>query len=198
MTARLLVLLQIVLVTQLSGQQSPGPKRVEILRAEDTSLVLSDGRRWSPLLHDMRYHGRLPGPSNGFFVVSGFECTDCDAARQVYIIPLMATGVAQDTSYLRFYYPGTVGSETTPEGFIKSRVFVGACLASPDSLVVITESMLGPGQQWTDSTLVVHVVGGKPVVAAKPGRAASERIVLLRVREGRCREIPPLANQLEG
>jgi hypothetical protein len=199
MTVRLLLLLQLSPIGHRQAQGPPSAQQHDIvLRAEDTVLVLRDGRRWAPWLHHLRYHGHLPGPEAGYFVISGFECTDCDAPREIYLLPLMAQDVARDTAYLRFYYPGTVGSEDEPEGFIRSRTFVGACLAGSDSSLVIAESVLGRGKQWTDSTLIVRILHGKATITTQAGRVTTEAVVRRRVRNGHCREIPPIANQLEG
>ena len=195
MTHRFLLTLLPAIAAPLAAQRAPV---IGVLATQDTVLILSDSRRWNASLHDTRYWGHLPGPGQGLFAISGFECTDCDAPRRVYLLPLLAQNGAQDTSHLSFYYPGSVRGEADPNGFIKSRMFLGVCTVQPDSVLLILESVLGPDHKWSDSTLVVRTTHGMPVVASIPGRAVAESASVQRVRAKRCREIPPIAKQLEG
>jgi len=189
-------LVQVTLVGSLASQAPPAWHNPAVRRVADTLVVLSDGAEWAPGLFKIRYHGYIMGTGGSFTIISGFECTDCDAPRLIHVLrPLVS---AADTSHPAFYFPGTVGSEDNPEGFIRSRGFVGSCTASDEQGLVIVESRRGDDGRWADSTRTVRLMGGKLVVDTQAGRVSAEQLARQRVSAGRCHEIVPEAHQLEG
>ena len=192
MLLRYAVVPALALATSVRAQQ-PQTVPSSILTLEDTAIVFADGRTWVPQILQVQYHGALSG---GVYVISGHECTACDAAQRLHVLPMGAS--ARDTTFPQFYYPGTVRGEEGPGPFVRSRAFVGVCTPAPDTVLSIATSVVTGDDKWSDSGYVVRGRLGRPSVHRIPGRAGIERQAEQRVKQGVCHEIPAVNGQFEG
>jgi len=175
------------------GAQQPQSAPSSVLRLEDTAIVFVGGRTWAPQLLQVHYHAALSG---GVYVISGRECTGCDAAQRLHVLPMGAD--ARDTTFPQFWYPGTVLGEEGSEPFVRSRAFVGVCTPAPDTVLAIAASGENRDGKWSDSTFIVRGALGHASIHRVRGRAAIEQQAEQRIKQGVCREIPAIDGQFEG
>ena len=155
---RVLTIALVLAVTQpleSALAQQPG---LTVLSAKDSTVILSDGTRWSPGLHAIKYLDRLPVARGlPYFLFSAYACDECDAGPDLWILR------ARDSisAGLAFPLPGkhfAIGEEA-PYG--EARMFVGRCRsgyssqvidlwhvdtlpATPDSVYIVTADTLRP------------------------------------------------------
>ena len=186
----------VVLVSTLVLQQRlVSAQALPAVTGSDSSVLSLAGRQWKPGLVDIRVHGALRGARGSYYLVSGFECTDCDAPRQ---LELLAWGQSTDSTKQRYYYPGAVHGEEG-ESFIRSRAFLGSCGADSVPTLLIVQSVKDSLAHWHNGSIVVQLTSaGRPAVRRTPGRATAERLAVRRVSEGACREVPAIATQIDG
>jgi hypothetical protein len=166
-----------------------------IVGGRDSTYLTLNGRQWEPFLFSIRLHGVVQGADQPYYVLSGFECSDCDAPRRLTILPF---GAKSDATHLAYYYPGTVSSESDPRGFIRSRAFIGVCGTDSIPRLIVVQSEKGRHNRWVSRTVRIRVGSAGLEAKTTPGRASAERAAEGHIARNECLEVPPIALQLEG
>ena len=121
-------------------------------------------------------------------LVSGVECTNCDAPETLYLVPDDRTASVLGP----FAFPGEyyeMGMDEHPVS--RTRAFVGDCHAEPgEELVLLTEQWLGTDTWGGDRAIVVVRPGSGVGYTREAWSDALEQAVQRAVSAGTCRELP--------
>lgn len=130
----------------------------------DTVLRMSSGAEYAPGLHGLRYHGSVVAGASTLFVLSGFECDDCDAPRSVHFLRLGERVNLQNRNQPAFAFPGLVrDSEGARVSW--SRLFFGSCSPDPTIVAVQVASALEDDGRWHNTASTARVQGDSTVVS---------------------------------
>lgn len=156
----------------------------------DSVLALPGGTEYVPGPRQLRYHGTLTSPAGAtFFVLSGFECDDCDALRSVHILRPSERLNLQNERQPGFAYPGTV-HDADGMRVSWSRLFVGRCSEDASVIAVQVASVLNSHGRWENGSVLVRSTADALRITVGPYVATLTEVALQRVRTGQCQEIP--------
>jgi hypothetical protein len=178
--------LALIAVGPVAAQQRQAPA----LAVRDSLIVLPDGRSFNPALAKPRAHGLLGARrQRPLVLVSGFECTGCDAARALFVLPFgQAFNWNSNPPPVAFAFPGTV-RDTENKVVARTRLFFGQCGSGTSELVIGFAHVLISPSVWTDSTHVATLRGDSLVISGSSCSKSQQSVALSRVRQGRCTEI---------
>ena len=122
-----------------------------------TRLVFSNGVEFVTRLFDANYHGQLPsgGAKAPYLILSGHECTQCDAGRVIYFFSPTDSASFNPQWASKFKYPGEIADWESGEVAFRSRMFFGECLADPGPVAIWFQEERSDGD-WTPSVYLAR------------------------------------------
>jgi hypothetical protein len=151
-------------------------------------IRLEDGTTLTVPLYMPTLHATIRDDRGSeWLLLSGVECSQCDAAEQLWLAPLAR---AQETGALRPYaYPGDLhpmGLEGGDPSY-RSRAFVGACLADRAPGLFLVEEQLD--SRAPRKGIRVVTPGATVVESALPWTQGAEDALVAAGSSSSCREI---------
>ena len=174
---------QVVRIDSLPPDGTPGDAR--------SRLVFSSGAVAEIPIRDATLVASLPAPPEAdWLLVSGVECSECDAPLMLWVFRAVPGTVT--ARGLHFSYPGVLfePAATDPLPTFRSRLLVGACLNSGESVAVWLEETLRPGHT---ANRTVRILEAAPQLEVRtvPWTEALVQRMEAQVGSGRCREVAP-------
>ena len=173
----------------LSEVGSAADSAVRTIGTVVDTLRISDGQEIQLPLYDPVLHASISGADRKeWLLVSAFDCTDCDAPEQLYLIPRLGPLTASMGPYS---YPGEhMEAGFDEEPLARARLFFGRCLTTSENqgVVWLQDEKAGTGE-WVQSILVV-VPGSGQTPTRTPWDSALAAHIARYVDEGACQELP--------
>ena len=157
-------------------------------------IVFQNGRVLNTGIYETRFIGFLRGPGSvPYLILGGFDCTDCDAERDAFVVSPIGGPVRDSQPKIGYLAPGAAWSEDpsdTVPGLV-ARMFTGRCLPAVPLGVVWYSSVQvdSSTRQQRVRVIASHGAGLDTLDTLQlPGQLDT---TLRLVTEGACREVTP-------
>lgn len=134
---------------------------------------------------------RLISELNGYAIVAGRSCVDCDENTSIYIQKIADGGAGEITGEDRYTYPGRYVDYLSKEPVEKTRLFYGSCYENQPALLWLSEYREETG--WSKSEYLIVFTEEGPQHRYNENRQPSIHYI----KSNGCVELPGITAETE-